>query len=235
VNDMSLFEFDEITMPDLDVSRCAARRINYETAARVARDYHYARRVPSIVASFGMYVDDVLAGVITYGIPPNRNALSFCGEEYIEAALELNRLFVFDWAGKNSESWLIGQSFSLLEAYYPEYYLLISYADPAHDHNGIVYQATNWIYTGTGSSGKSDVVLNGKTISEKQLFNLYGTHKRDVIAGMGGVTEDIIAVGKHRYVYFLGDKRKRKLMKSKLKWAVLPYPKSEVCKIAPKA
>ncbi len=222
---MSLFNFTEPEMPTFDLSRVSVKAINYQTASRIVDNFHYAQRTPSIVVAFGMYVDDVLAGVITYGLPPNRNALGFCGEEYIDNGLELNRLFVFDWAGRNSESWLIGQSFALLEKNYPKYFLLVSYADPTHDHLGIIYQATNWIYTGTGAESKSDVIVNGKLISEKHLYNLYGTHKRDELKLKGLDIQDIISQPKHRYVYILGSKGQRKKFRKLLRWPVLSYPK----------
>lgn len=214
-------------MEKLDVSRCYSRPVNYETAARIVKDYHYAKRVPSIVVAVGMWVDDILAGVITYGIPPNRNALGFCGEEYIPNALELNRLFVFDWAGYNSESWLIGQSFSWIEKERPEYYLLVSYADPMQDHYGTIYQATNWIYTGTGNaSAPSDARVNGKIMSEKNIFNIYGTHNRSELRDKHGLSvEEIERLPKHRYVYILGSKGQRKRMRKKIVWPILPYPK----------
>lgn len=222
---LSLLELETPTMPTFDVSRCYSKPINYQTAARIVRDYHYAHRVPSIVAAIGMYVDEVLAGCITYGIPPNRNALGFCGEEYIPRGLELNRLFVFDWAGRNSESWLVGQSFKWLRTNWPDYCVLISYADPEQEHIGYIYQATNWLYTGTGAAGKSDVIVNGEKISEKHLYNLYGTHRRELLRDMGLEITDIMAKPKHRYVYFLGSKGQRKKLRKLLKWPVLPYPK----------
>jgi len=227
MDQLSLFTLPTPTMERLDPSRCEARPINYETAANMVETYHYAHRVPSIVVSIGMYVDDVLAGCITYGIPPNRNVLACCGEEYIPNALELNRLFIHDWAGRNSESWLIGQSFSMLRNNWPDRHILVSYADPIQDHAGYIYRATNWLYTGTGGATPSEVIVNGRKISEKHLYNLYGTHKRDALIKIGLTIEEVPVEGKHRYVYFLGSKKQRKELRAALRWPVLPYPKRD--------
>ena len=226
---LGMFNFKTPSMPKLDASRCYAREINYQTAANMVKTYHYAHRVPSIVVAVGMYVDDTLAGSVTYGIPPNRNALGFCGEEHIQHGLELNRLYIHDWAGRNSESWLVGHSFKVLKQLHPEYYILISYADPIHDHIGYIYQATNWVYTGTGgASAPSDAIVNGKVMSEKNIFNQYGTHNRKKLYDDFGLQiEEIDRLPKHRYVYFLGNKRKRRELRKTLKWPVLPYPKGE--------
>ena len=54
---------------------------------------HYAKRIPSISYAFGLYIDGVLNGVITFGMPPSSNlAESICGEGFKENVLELNRL-----------------------------------------------------------------------------------------------------------------------------------------------
>ena len=226
-NQIDMFSFTDPEMPKFSMDRCSVRKINYQTASRICNNYHYAKRTPSIVASFGLYVDKVLGGIITYGIPPNRNALGFCGEEYISNALELNRLFVFDWCGRNSESFLIGQSFKLLEKHYPKYFLLVSYADPSEGHQGYIYQATNWIYTGVGLSTGGDVLVNGIRKHNKDVYNLYGTNDKEKLAKLGVTIEKITKEGKHRYVYFLGDCRQRRKMRKLLKWEVLPYPKEK--------
>jgi hypothetical protein len=217
-------------MPVLDVSRCKARIINHETAARMVETYHYAHRVPSIVVAVGMYVDGVLAGCVTYGIPPVPNVQRCCGEEYRKNCLELNRLYIHDWAGHNSESWIIGQSFSVLSDQHPEYFVLVSYADTGEGHEGIIYRATNWMYTGLHAQERcAGVLLNGgTTIHSKHLVNMFGTRSIDTIqANLGTRFVSIIeGLGKHRYVYFLGSKRQRKALRKALKWDVLPYPKA---------
>ena len=180
--------------------------------------WHYAHRVPSIVVAVGMYVDDVLAGCITYGIPPSPNVQRCCGEKHRLNTLELNRLYIHDWAGRNAESWLIGQSFKILRLSYPEYPILVSYADIAFGHIGLIYRATNWIYTGTSLLDKTDTVIEGH--HARQSVHLGGGK---VAKMLGGVI--IPRSLKHRYVYFLGGKSQRKELRKALRWPVLPYPK----------
>ena len=221
----SLFQFDTPSMPEFDLSRCYTKPINYETAGRIVLDYHYAHRVPSIVVSIGMYVDDILAGVITYGIPPVPNVQRLCGEEYRKNTLELNRLFIFDWAGRNSESWLIGQSFKWLREQYKQYFILVSYADNGHGHYGYVYQATNWIYTGRSGERRVGYKINGHEYHNKALVNMIGSHAPDNVFKHFPNAVPLDGGAKERYVYFLGPKRQRKKMMSLLKWEILPYPK----------
>lgn len=218
-----LFDFDTPSMPVLDVDRCYVKPVNHFTAAQMVTKYHYAHRTPSIVASFGMYVDDVLAGVITYGVPSQRNVLLCCGDEYEKNALELNRLFIHDWAGRNSESWLIGQSFQWLAKTHSEIKILVSYADTEQGHHGMIYRATNWLYTGM-SSTEGNLLINGSKMHPRTVFDQFGTRNIETLKTRGVIVERTNVAGKHRYVYFLGDKRQRKILKQSLKWDILPYP-----------
>ncbi len=220
-----MFDFDHPHMPVLDVSRCEARLINYETAARMVETYHYAHRVPSIVVAVGMFVDGILAGCLTYGIPPSHQLCEAFGES--GNVLELNRLFVFDWVRRNGESWLIGQSFQKVPN---PYNILVSYADISQSHIGYIYQATNWLYTGlgnTGGSGSREKIINGQRMHAKAINNTYGTIKKDDLYNLGLEVQEIEKSFKHRYVYFLGNKRQRRELRKALKWPVLPYPKGK--------
>jgi hypothetical protein len=210
-----MFNLDHPNMPVLDVSRCEARLINYETAARMVETYHYAHRVPSIVVAVGMFVDGVLAGVCTYGSVLSNTVGQVCGDNYKFNVLELTRLFIFDWCGRNTESWLIGQSIKLIPK---DYFILVSYADAEFNHIGYIYQATNWLYTGkTERIGYKD--SNGDDINERTIFdprkkiNDYDKYIRYEQAP------------KHRYIYFLGSKKQRRILRQALKWPILPYPK----------
>ena len=177
---------------------------------------HYAKRKPSIVHAFGLYLDHLLIGVITYGIPPINNLNQIAGFP----AIELNRLCIEEGAPKNSASILVGRSLCLL----PRPLVVISYADQTQGHVGYIYQATNWLYTGEGSRD-IEFEKDGKTYHRKSLFNTFGSGGSERLLAMGysKVQKD----AKHRYLFFLGSKREKKQMLTNLKWPVLPYPKGE--------
>lgn len=227
---IALFNEQLPTMPKLDVSRCYSKPINYQTAKRIVETYHYAKRTPSILLAIGMYVDDVLAGVITYGMMASPNAQKApLGENYSHNTIELNRLFVFEWAGRNSESWLIGQSFKWLQEILPERFVLVSYADKGENHIGYIYQATNWFYTGLSIPGgnPTEMFVDGNRMTTKNAYDRYGSQgiKELEQAGHTVIKPQDKRTEKHRYVYFLGDKRQRKKMRTLLRWPVLEYPK----------
>jgi hypothetical protein len=221
-----LFDMVTPTMGSLDLSRCSARFISQRTAANMVEQYHYAHRVPSISYAIGLYVDDVLAGCITYGMPASsKTRAAVCGELYQDSVYELNRLYCHEWVGRNSESWLIGQSFKLL----PKPLILVSMADTGQGHIGYIYQATNWIYTGLSddSGCYSKIEVGGKERTSKSFYDELGSQSRAVIERRypGAIFHEYTR--KHRYVYFLGSKHQRKEMRVALRWPIDEYPKSE--------
>tara|TARA_Y100001963_G_scaffold53185_1_gene74517 strand:+ start:83 stop:1372 length:1290 start_codon:yes stop_codon:yes gene_type:complete len=114
---------------------------------------HYAKRVPSIVFSFGLYEEELgyktLIGVCTYGLSPSSTlASSIAGDKYKDKVLELNRLCVNDGLPKNALSYFVSQSLSIIKGYN----IIVSFSDINMKHHGYIYQACNFIYTGTSSN-----------------------------------------------------------------------------------
>lgn len=121
---------------------------NYETKEWLLKK-HYAKRMCSISYAFGLYVDNVLSGVITFGMPPSSTlSESICGKEYKNYVLELNRLVVNEGLQKNALSFFVSNAIKQL----PNNKIIVSFADANMNHNGYIYQATNFIYTGLSSN-----------------------------------------------------------------------------------
>ncbi len=106
---------------------------------------HYAKRIPSISYSFGLYSDNLLIGILTIGKPASPQLCDgICGKEYSSFVYELNRLCINDGLEKNVLSYFVSKCLKLIN----KNMILVSYADTKMNHNGYIYQATNWIYTG---------------------------------------------------------------------------------------
>ncbi len=180
------------------------RQISWQTAMRIAVENHYLHRPAPVTWAFGAYYQDVIKGILTIGKPASHTLIEgVCGKDSAHRVYELNRLWMSDNCPKNSESRFIAWVLRAI----PKGTILVSYADTAFQHKGIVYQSTNWIYTGM-SIPFTDVTRDGldhRSIpkSERKGKNLV-TVKRS---------------RKYRYVYFTNP-NDRKL----LKWRVIPYP-----------
>ena len=182
---------------------------------------HYAKRIPQIMKAFGLYDGDALIGVVTYGIPASPSlCMGICGQEYSDKVLELNRLCLMN-NDKNQASMLVSGSIKQL----PKPTIVVSYADNAQGHVGYVYQATNFLYTGL-SEKRVDWAVKGlehkhsKTISD-------GMTLESIKEKYGDDFYYVERSRKHRYILFHGTKNDKKILRSKLKYEVLPYPKGE--------
>lgn len=180
---------------------------------------HYAKRIPQIMHSFGLYVNGALKGVVTYGIPASPSlCMGICGKEYSDKVLELNRLCLME-NNKNESSFLVSHSIQLL----PKPTIVVSYADTSQGHVGYVYQATNFLYTGL-SANRVDWTIKGmehkhsKTISD-------GMTLESIKEKYGDDFYYTERSRKHRYIFFHGSKTDKKIMKKLLKYNIKPYPK----------
>ena len=169
---------------------------------------HYAKRIPQIMYAFGLYDDEHLVGVVTYGIPASPSlCMGICGKEWSDKVLELNRLCLQDNT-KNQSSFLVSNSIKLL----PKPTIVVSYADTGQGHVGYVYQATNFLYTGL-SANRVDWTVKGlehkhsKTLSD-------GMTLESIKEKYGDDFYYAERSRKHRYIYFHGTKQHKKLLKS---------------------
>ncbi len=173
-----------------------------------------------------MWVDDVLAGICCFGTTIASVSDAICGKEYRYNVVDLNRLYIYDWAGKNSESWLIGQAFKMLKTLHPNRFIIVSYASVSDGHIGTVYQATNFLYTGLSSKGGLQFNIRGKELTARATMAQYGTVSKPKLVEMFGDKISWQATTqKHRYIYFLGSKSQRKTLMRALRWPIQSYPK----------
>lgn len=188
---------------------------------------HYLKRMTSFTYSFGLFQDKLLVGVITFGNAiPLTMKKSLFGEKYMDLVYELNRLCTNDNLDKNANSFFISEAFKLL----PKPLIIVSYADKSVGHNGYIYQATNFIFTGE-SHTQLDWKLKGKEhIHSRTLMDEFAFEENRIEKLKQKYGNDLYQVRrepKYRYVFILANKKlKHKIMQSKL-FEIKPYPKGD--------
>lgn len=183
---------------------------------------HYSNRTTGTRFCFGLFVGGELSGCVTYSQPASYTLCKgVCGIEYKANVIELSRL-VITTSKKNAASFLVGGSLRLIGDA-----VVVSYAD-CNDHVGhvgYVYQATNWLYTGTGTAEpKWCHPETGEIVSYTRR------HIDTKAEALGLDWRDLVRVkqsGKHRYVTFTGSKRFTKQARKSLRYLVKPYPKGD--------
>jgi len=185
---------------------------------------HYAKRWPSVSYAFGLFRNEELVGVVTYGTPPSstlKNGLA--GKEYAPLVLELNRLCLKNNL-QNEASMLVGRSIKLL----PRKRIIVSFADSSQDHLGIVYQATNFSYHGL-SAKRTDWKVKGKEhLHGQTIADEFRGVKNRAQAMRDKYGDDFYLQPrsrKHRYIYLYGSSLWKKRMRKNLKYKVEEYPK----------
>ena len=183
------------------------RKISYEDTKPFILNIHYAKRMPSVIQySYGLFEKSNLVGIITYGIPASPPLCKgIAGKKNKKIVLELSRL-VLKNNKKNEASILVGRSLKLL----PKPKIIVSYADTKQNHIGYIYQATNFLFTGT-SKPRTDMASKD------------GKHSRH---HLNDRTKRVFRSAKHRYVYILADKKTKKKLLNELNYPILNYTKT---------
>jgi hypothetical protein len=186
---------------------------------------HYAKRIPPTSYSFGLFDDkNIIQGVISYGTPVSSTLRNLWDNKY--RLIELNRLVVNDFLERNVLSYMVSQSLKQL----PKPLVIVSYADTEQCHNGYIYQATNWIYTGLSIPFK-DVAIKGMEHKHHSTIEDLVRGKENRMDALREIFGDrvyyIDRPRKHRYFYFVGRKTDIKIMNKMMPYDVFEYPKGK--------
>jgi hypothetical protein len=122
---------------------------------------------------------------------------------------------------KNEASFLVANSIKLL----PKPMIVVSFADTSQGHVGYVYQATNFLYTGL-SANRVDWTIKGQEHKHAKTIG-DGLTLSEIKELHGDDFYYVERSRKHRYILFHGSKTDKRIMLSKLKYEIEPYPKGD--------
>jgi hypothetical protein len=186
---------------------------SYEAAKYAVEHWHYSRAMaPSGSVRYGAWEDGRFVGAVVFGRGASPTLLPSFGLDQTEGA-ELVRV-----ALREHDAWVsqvVSRAVRLLRATNPGLRLLVSFADPARGHHGGIYQAMNWIYTGTSHVDRQYVdVETGRAYHPRWRRTRYP----DLIES--GLLVAVPVPGKHRYVLPLDRRMRRQLAPM-----AQPYPR----------
>jgi hypothetical protein len=158
-------------------------------------NFHYAKAVPTYSIGYSVFNDNnEWCGVVLFGGGASVNMptkFNLKNGQY----LELNRMAL---NGKQySTSKVLSTAIKLIKKQCPTVELLFSYADKGQNHNGIIYQATNWIYIENIESSGTEYFLNGVWKHDRGRYNWSVDFK---------TLPKRKKAGKHKYVFPLNKK-----------------------------
>jgi hypothetical protein len=205
--------------PTAALQHMTVKPVPFVIAKRLIERNHYLHTFPGgTKLAFGIFVDNRLQGAISLGAGP-ANAYSLVYQAQPGDCLVLTRLWLSDELPRNSESKVIATVLHALKRH-TDIKFLVSYADPSQGHMGIIYQATNWLYTGLSEAMPLYDLGDGKARQSRSLAHGFGTHSVKHLIDRGVNVTLIPQSSKHRYLYFLDSS-----WRTRLKPEVLPYPR----------
>lgn len=182
-------------------------RVERNIIERFVETHHYSKSINGVMTDycFGLYDGEELIGAMIYG----RLAMANAWKKYsdnMEEVIELRRLCCIDDTPTNTESYFIGKTLRWLRDN-TEVKVIVSYADCNYNHEGIIYQASNFRYEGKTSAGR--VILrkaDGRRYHDKAIRTKYKGKLKPFAQKLkdqldNGEAEYINTVGKNIYVY----------------------------------
>jgi hypothetical protein len=190
---------------------------------------HYAKRKPSVSYCFGLFdLNNNIQGVCAFGnaIPPFMKR-SICGKDYEHLVYELNRLVVNEGLEKNTLSFFVSTSIKMI----PIDCIILSYSDKGMNHNGYIYQACNFLYTGMSDKHIYWTVKGKEHLHERAILDEFKglPNKVELLKQKHG-EENVYKkerTRKNRYIFFKCNKRLKIELLKNLKQTIQPYPKDE--------
>lgn len=145
-----------IKAKELIVSFCALKEIK-----DFIETNHYSHNTNGVKVKYCFKVEhhNNIVGGIIFGAMSTTAWKKFASQE--NNVLELRRFVLLDQVAKNSESRVIGYCLRTIKKIDHDVCVIVSYADPYHNHQGTIYKASNFEYMGT--SGRDNGFIDKET------------------------------------------------------------------------
>lgn len=189
--------------------------INARSANALVKKVHYSGKVvANSILHFGVFLDDKLEGVMSFGSPMiKKNAHKMVEGTTWNGMLELNRMAFSDALPKNSESRALGVAFRLIKKHYPHIEWVLSYSDSTQCGDGTIYRASGFVLTQIKES--TQLAINPETGEVMQSMAAFHAGKTKEFSSW-----DKLKGFQLRYIYFLN-----KDAKERLTVPILPFSK----------
>lgn len=183
---------------------------SYQAARYAVKHWHYSKSLSASKNVFlGVWESGVFIGAVVFGRGANNNLHKPFSLDMTEC-VELTRVALNKHDSQVSR--ILSIATGMLKRINPGVRLIVSYADPNEGHVGKIYQAANWVYTGTVKVTPK-YLLAGRWVHARQADSMRGT-----VVGL----DKKPMPDKHRYLYPLD-----RAMRRQIAPLAKPYPKRE--------
>lgn len=187
----------------------------FEAARYATMNWHYSEAMPSgKLVKFGIWEDEQFTGAIIFGRGATPQLVKPYGLQQTEAC-ELVRIAMKEHVAPVTQA--VAEAIRQLRRTNPGLRLVISFADPAQGHEGKIYQAGNWLYTGRSADANFFRTADGRLIHPRTIQAQKG---KNFGGDIEPSYEKVNRPGKHRYLMPLDRK-----MRKELQHLIKPYPR----------
>lgn len=132
-----------------DINRLSIQLIDRKSAKQLCERYHYMKTYPmGACINFGIFLDNKIAGVCVLGYSSGTVEKV---NKYItipkEECIEMQRLWISDNAGHNSESYCLSLVMARIKKE-TKIKVVFTHSGGCKNDCGIVYQSSGWMYFG---------------------------------------------------------------------------------------
>lgn len=192
---------------------------SYQAARYAVDNWHYSETMPTgRLVHLGAWDADQFVGAIIFGrgaSVPLYKSLNLTQTELCE----LVRVAFTEHA--QPITWYVARALEILKQTSPTLRAVVSFADPEEGHDGTIYQAGNWIYTGIGTPGVRKRI-DGRWVHNRSVDAVNGQYY--------GIRNKVVSKqvsGKHRYLMPLDKAMRRRFEKMRLPFPTLAEERSE--------
>jgi len=141
--------------------------------------WHYSRCLPNQkLVRVGVWESSRFVGCVVYGDGANPGMFQPYGLSYAQGC-ELVRVALGNHV--TAVSRIVAISLKFLREQCPGIRIVVSFADPEHNHHGGIYQAGNWIYAGM-TDPADEYIVNGVRMHGRALRSTRSTHPNRRVA-----------------------------------------------------
>ena len=193
---------------------------SYEAAKFAVEHWHYSKTMPrGKLFKIGVWENSKYIGCILYsGGAGNIARGEGYGMKKMNDIVELSRVALCKHQVPVSK--ILSISIKMLKKQSPNLKMIISFSDELDQgHLGIIYQAMNFIYTGT-FRGSGGFIIKGKKYHDRSVYGKGWVQSEKWLRNNIDINAKKIKTIKHRYLYPLS-----KQVRNKILPLSKPYPK----------
>ena len=237
-----------------DFKNACVREISLAEARNLVVAHEYLGTLGSPEFGYGLFFGEHLAGVVCFGSTAGTNVRpSVCGSAHADKVISLTRGCCLPWADPPrtssdgrvhtgaAASYLIAAACRLMTD--RGYHIFVAYSDPSAGERGVILRACNFLYCGPTSPTEKFRRPDGKVYDARNVHLLTRDRRFGMLRYKRSRAEQkkiLIEQGceffrdtgcKHRFVGIFGDRRMKRILRSALRWEVLPFPKPEAQRV----